>query len=308
MSVNLVVNPGLPPPSRVTVAFPRSRSAAVVTWEALPPFMGVAPRYTVSRAPSKAGVYAALTLSPVAGNRYEDAALDPNPNVDYWYTVAAVYESGGVAFSTPPSEPAHFQVSTMDRWFFKVNERNYWILKNTGQLFDLYQRKYSGERCPQCYDPVHGRATSPDCAVCYGTGFVGGYTPAFQLYVRLKPTSTVLNVGPQMYVNENSPGAWTITDVKIVNRDLLIGPTGTMYEVLSSHVNQAGGYLFHTELQLRALDPKDKLYGMRREVLYPRVPGVDVEGPAPFLSEEVTRSPQFRAFGRGPFFEWQTPI
>lgn len=74
-----------------------------------------------------------------------------------------------------------------------------------------------------------------------------------------------------MYVNENSPGAWTITDTRIANRDLLIAPTGVIYQVINVHINQAAGYLFHTELQLRAVDPMDPLYTMKRATLYPRV-------------------------------------
>ena len=218
------------------------------------------------------GIFYKLNNEPLKTNRYEDIEVSRNPQVQNWYKVSTVYESEDNTYIEGKlSFPVCFQVKNTDRWFFKINERNLWILKNTGMLFDLYTRKYDGERCHQCYDPIRGRAGTIDCHVCYGTGFVGGYDPAFQLYVRLKPAQQSLEVSMQMYVNENAPGAWTITDTQVKNRDVLISPVGTIYQVVNSMVNQAGGYLFHQEMNLKPYDLKDPIYEMKRTTLYPRL-------------------------------------
>lgn len=75
----------------------------------------------------------------------------------------------------------------------------------------------------------------------------------------------------QMMVYKKPCGAWTISDTQIQNRDVLISPTGTIYQVINSMINQAGGYLFHQELNLKPYDPNDPIYDMKRTTLYPRL-------------------------------------
>lgn len=261
----------LPPPANVLVAHVHDLRTLVVTWDEVRGANLGEVRYNVYRSLAQQGAFVKLNDQPLLVNRYEDADISINPNVDNWYAVTAVYEPvPGLQVEGAMSRAAHYRVHNTDKWFYKINERNMWILRNTGQLFDLYTRRYTGERCPLCVDNVRLRAGTYSCPVCYGTGFVGGYEPAYQLYVRLKPVETSLGVSSQMLVNDNSPGAWTITDTIIANRDLLISPQGTIYQVLAVHVNQAAGFLFHTELRMRALDPTDQLYSMKRATLYPK--------------------------------------
>lgn len=261
----------LPPPANVLVAHVHDLRTLVVTWDEVRGANLGEVRYNVYRSLAQQGAFVRLNSQPLLVNRYEDADISINPNVDNWYAVTAVYEPvPGTQVEGAMSRAAHYRVHNTDKWFYKINERNMWILRNTGQLFDLYTRRYTGERCPLCTDDMRMRAGTYSCPVCYGTGFVGGYEPAYSLYVRLKPVETALGVSSQMLVNDNSPGAWTITDTIIANRDLLIAPTGVIYQVLAVHVNQAAGFLFHTELRLRALDHTDQLYSMKRATLYPK--------------------------------------
>lgn len=266
------------PPNNVIISYPRDNTHIIVTWdEARNPDKNVLNKdikhicYNVYKGLTQNGIFYKMNNKPLETNRFEDYDVSRNPNVANWYKVSTVYESEGVYIEGELSHPTCFQVHNTDRWFFKMNERSLWILKNTGMLFDLYTRKYDGERCPRCFNEIRGRAGSQDCDICYGTGFVSGYDPAYQLYVRLKPTETALGVSPQMYVQENSPGAWTISNTQIKNRDLLISPTGVIYHVISSMTNQAGGYLFHQELKLKAIDYNDPLYQMKRTTLYPNL-------------------------------------
>src|SRR5574344_64974 len=266
------------PPNNIIISYPRDNTHIIVTWdEARNPDKNVLNKeikkvcYNIYKGLTQNGIFYKLNNNPLPTNRFEDYDISRNPNVANWYKVSTVYETDGDLVEGALSKPACFQVHNTDRWFFKMNERNLWILKNTGMLFDLYTRKYDGEICPQCYDPIRGRAGTQDCDVCYGTGFVGGYDPAYQLYIRLKPIEKSLTVSDQMYVNENSPGAWTISNTKIMNRDILISPTGTIYQVTASMINQAGGYLFHQELKLKSFDMKDPIYNMKRTTLYPNL-------------------------------------
>jgi len=270
----------LPPPNNIKISCPKGPQSQLVTWDAVrnPDEViigGVIEKvcYNVYRGISANGIFYKQNQRPVETNRYEDLNISKNPNVVNWYKVSTTYKVRNQEkwIEGPLSGPIIYQVLNNNKWFKKVNERNFWILRNTGQLFDLYTRKYDGERCSKCFDPIRGRAATPNCNECYGTGFVGGYEPQFQLYVREKPATHDLGIMPQGYVYNNNPGAWTISTIEIKNRDLLINPRGIIYSVLTSNTNQAAGYLFHQELTMKELDPMDPLYQMKRVALYPNL-------------------------------------
>jgi hypothetical protein len=233
--------------------------------------------YNIYRGLSAGGIFYKLnTNGPLITNRYEERSLGRNPNAVYWYKVSAVYKDiNNQLIEGPLSGAIIYQVNNTNRWFKKMNERDLWILKNTGELFDLYTRltvvDENHPRCPKCYDPIRGVAGDPNCAICWGTGITGGYEPTIQLYVRQKPAQTTLDITPQGYVYNNVPGAWTISTIQIKNRDLLINPQGKLFSVTSSTINHAAGYFFHQELQLKELDPKDVLYNMKRVILQPEL-------------------------------------
>lgn len=286
MDNNILINgKRLPAPVNIRISYPKIQTHLIVTWDDVRDpnsdnlegtFKCVA--YNVYRGISAGGIFYKQNSAPLVTNRYEDGNVGKNPNTEYWYKVSSViiYEEKdqngkNKCVEGPLSPPVIYRVSNTNKWFAKINERNLWILKNTGQLFDLYTRKTEGEHCPKCYDPLRGRSGDINCDVCFGTGFVGGYEPMFQLYVRQKPAQTDLSIQTPGLVYNHTPGAWTISTVQIKNRDILINPQGIMFQVLSTQVNQAAGYLFHQEMQLKELDPNDPLYKIERKTLYPNL-------------------------------------
>lgn len=268
----------LPSPSNIKISYPRVKTNAIITWDEVRisednPLNGNIKMigYNVYRGVSSNGIFYKQNKNPININRYDDMTLGNNPNVTYWYKVSTIYiNNDDKVIEGQLSGPHMYKVNNTNKWFNKANERTLWILKNTGQLFDLYIRKYEGNKC-SCYDSLRGRSSAVDCHLCFGTGIEGGYEPMFQLYVRLKPAETALEQINTGFQYNNMPGAWTISTVQIKNRDLLIGPDGIIYSVLGSHINQAAGYLFHQELRLRELDPTDALYKMKRVNLSPNL-------------------------------------
>lgn len=229
-------------------------------------------KYNIYRGSSVGGIFYKLNKEPLDSPRYEDRNVGRNPNTQYFYKVSTVSEfTPGSSVEKTEGElspPVIYRVSTTNKWFTKINERNMWILKNTGVLMDLYVRKTDGPRCSYCVDPLRGQG-DPDCTHCFGTTYEGGYEPMVQLYIRQKPATQQLELTPQGYVPNNNPGAWTISDIQIRNRDFMINPEGKILSVTSSSVSHAAGYLFHQELTMKELDPTDKLYKIKRATLYP---------------------------------------
>lgn len=272
----------LPAPNNINISSPKGPGQLLVVWDPsrnpdelqvkqniVAPYLIKEVRYNVYRGISLGGIFYKLNSQPIPLPRYEDSNVNRNPNTQYFYKVSSVaILFDGTIVEGELSPPVIFHIPTTNKWFKKINERNMWILKNTGVLMDLYVRKTEGEECKYCWDDAREQGRV-DCPECYGTGFVGGYEPMTQIYVRQKPAQQQLDLTPQGYAVNNNPGAWTISPVQLRNRDLLINPQGILFSITSSHVSHAAGYLFHQELQMKELDPNDEKYSIKRATLYP---------------------------------------
>lgn len=266
-------------PNNIELSFPRNIKKMIITWnrvfnpdinnnDILNPIISV--NYNVYRSTSINGLYIKINKVLIDSNRYEDTSIGINPNTLYWYkvsTVATFFD--GTTSESKLSEPVTYKVRNDNKWFNKMNERNMWILKNTGVLMDLYTRKTTGEKCPDCWDEIRGQSINPKCEKCFGTTFVGGYEPAVQLYVRQKPAPQQLDIITQGYSINSTPGLWTISSIKLHNRDLLINPEGRIFSITSANISHAAGFYFHQELQAKEIDPNDIRYKIKRETLYP---------------------------------------
>lgn len=61
--------------------------------------------------------------------------------------------------------------------------------KKAGTKGWLLKRKWFGDACPTCLNPVTGESTKPHCPTCFGTGITGGYYPAQEYWVLMNATS-----------------------------------------------------------------------------------------------------------------------
>ena len=272
----------LPPPNNISVSVPKGPGHLLIVWDKVnnpdtKKHINFSPRiinvkYNVYRGTSLGGIFYKINKKPLSQLRFEDDKVSRNPNTQYFYKVSTVAEFRDedeiYDVEGELSSPVIFHIPTTNKWFKKVNERNMWILKNTGILMDLYVRKTEGERCDICWDSIRSQGDS-DCLSCFGTTYKGGYEPMTQLYVRQKPAVQQLELTPHGYVPNSMPGAWTISNIQLRNRDLLINLEGKIFSITSSHVSHAAGYLFHQELTMKELDPTDRLYKIKRETLYP---------------------------------------
>lgn len=272
MNINFNLNgKRLNPPSGIIVNYPRNIKKIVVSWNNVTYNRKEVRyiRYNIYRGQSINGLYMKVNKTELDRNMFEDNLINLNPNIRYYYKISTVaYFHDGTRTESKFSEPQTHVVETENKWFTKMNERNMWILKNDAVLMDLYVRKIDGEKCPNCYDEYRGQASNSRCSICYGTGIVGGYEPAFQLYIRQKPVVQQITKENSGLVLNSTPGAWTISSIQIKNRDLLINPEGKIFAVTTSQVSHAAGYLFHQEFQMTELDPTDNRYNIERKTLY----------------------------------------
>lgn len=271
----------LPPPININISHPKGPGKLLIVWDEVnnpdkdkfssnPESIIKDVGYNIYRATSMGGIFYKLNNKTLSIPRYEDNDVSLNPNSQYFYKVSTVITmSDGITKSEGKlSDFVTFKIPTENRWFKKINERNMWILKNTGVAMDVYRKKTDGERCLICYDSIRAQG-DPDCTNCFGTTFDGGYEPMTQIYIRQKPATEQLQLTTQGYVIDNNPGAWTISSIELTNRDLMFNPFGKLFSVINSNISHAAGYMFHQELQIKELDPTDKRYQLKRKTLYP---------------------------------------
>lgn len=269
----------LPFPNNINIDSQHSINSLVISWDRVknpdegnssPEIIEV--KYNVYRGTSVGGIFYKINNEPIGESRFEDKNISLHPNTQYFYKISTIAVFSDTTFSEGQlCPPTIFSIPTTNKWFKKMNERNMWILKNTGVLMDLYRRKTEGPRCNDCYDEIRGQAGDSKCTNCFNTGFEGGYEPMFQLYVRQKPASTQVDLSPRGYTQNNLPGGWTISNTLITNRDLLINPYGQMFSVLSSNLSHAAGYYLHQELSMKEVDRTDIRHQIKRSTLYPNI-------------------------------------
>jgi hypothetical protein len=248
----------LQPPSGLKISNPKIMNKLIVTWNEIPNM-----QYNLYRGLSQQGIFYKINNTPIIDNRFEDI-IDPNPNATYWYKISSIYNN----IESKLSLPIMFQNENTNKWLNKMNQRSMWVLKNTGVLMDLYTRKVTGERC-DCYNETYAQSDNPTCPKCFGTTYIDGYEPRCQIYVREKPIQQDLQLLDRGLVINSKPGAWTLCDINIKNRDLLINPQGIIYSVTNSMMSHVAGFLLHQELQLVEIDPLDIRYKIPRKTIYP---------------------------------------
>lgn len=255
------------PPKNINITYTNPQHNIMLTWDMVE-YNGFDIYYNIYKSTISNGVFIKLNKEPVKGNRFVDYSVRQNMNVTYWYKISTCYIYNNEVIESDLSNAFIYKVDNTNKWFHKMNERDMWILKMDGELFDLYKRKLEGEHC-SCWDDERGSASNPNCDICYGTGFVGGYDPVYQLYIRQKPANNNLSREGRGLTVKNSTGAWTICDIQIRDRDLLINPQGIMFRVTTANVNHAAGYLFHQELAMEEVETNDPIYKLKRQTLKP---------------------------------------
>ena len=258
------------PPKNIKIIYANLKNDANITWDKIT-YNNYKIGYNIYRSTIANGIFYKLNKDVILTNRYEDKTIIANMNTMYWYKISTLYLNENNDWIESKLSNAHiYKVDNTNKWFHKINERNMWILKMDGELFDLYKRKTEGIHC-DCWDEIRGSSSNPNCTKCYGTGFIGGYDPIYQIFVRQKPANNSLDRTQRGLSVKNSTGAWTICDVQIRDRDILINPHGQMFRVVNTNINHSAGYYFHQEIVMEEVETNDPIYNLKRITLYPNI-------------------------------------
>lgn len=105
-----------------------------------------------------------------------------------YYRIKLVDGNGTVYYSQVQETAAYW---TRYDWSLAkeiIRKETLLLRRKTGTKGWLLKRRFFGERCPVCTNPVTGQTDQSACTTCYGTGVTGGYYPAFDYWVTMNAT------------------------------------------------------------------------------------------------------------------------
>lgn len=127
---------------------------------------------------------------------------------------------------------------------------------NFGEEFYLLVRKRAGERCSRCWSNLISNAIDPQCPICYGTGYVGGYVAYPMLGQFQYPRETYV-YGPTERGEWLGPRTFELTcepKVPIKPRDVVVRKDGTRYIVGRVNYTRIAGAIIHQSVNISLVD------------------------------------------------------
>ena len=130
----------------------------------------------------------------------------------------------------------------------------------TQRSFYLLKRRTWGTHCTDCWDDTLFRATDPNCATCYGTGWELGY---------FSPIKFEGMANPSPSYNQLLPFAkWKPSDILltmlnfpyIIEGDVVVDDEGDRWIVVQKRAVEKLGRVIEQSLQLSKIQPDDVVY------------------------------------------------
>lgn len=185
----------------------------------------------------------------------------------YRLTTVALDTSTPSGFTETPleySEPHTLHaIETIDYIWKEAVRRNNWILEQGGERVKLFLKKTSGIPCFCTQDPVERTYTQQPhalCGICFGTGFLGGYTGPFEAIIapddshkRVIQTDT----GRRL---EHQNDVWMGPFPMLTQRDFLVRQTNERYSIGGIHRPSNRGNILQQHFSIGYLDESDIRY------------------------------------------------
>lgn len=188
---------------------------------------------------------------------YDPETWKYNLREDMTYRVRVLYGEGLAEDSDPVTVLGALTAPQLSTIHQMLRNHEIALRKGSGTPGFLLRRRLWGTECSVCVDPDLDTVASPRCTTCYGTGIVGGYYPAQNLYMQLQTQeSSVEGMQPDGKLRIPPLQSMYISTLPLYQGDLWVnGFTGDRYLVKQTGTAEA---LFGVQtMGLCALDPVD---------------------------------------------------
>ena len=191
----------------------------------------------VQRSGSPEGPFESLNSIPLnhVYGFIDTTANQDNPYRIFYYRICAINKQ--------TKEEVYSEVkATTDSensWIGKSISRQEQLLlrRFVGDTSLLYIRKTFGTRCPNCYDPVRGKARFENCTTCWGTTYVNGFFDPIKVYIQYNVLPKGLNKTELGLSAIKNSVAWTSNYPILKNGDFIVNTEGDNYRYIIDSVN-----------------------------------------------------------------------
>lgn len=202
----------------------------------------------------------------------------------YKVTTVAKREDTNEQVESPLDQVAAETFQQVERinWIWReAIRRNRWILQQGGERVKIFIRKWMGQRCPDWSDTQ--KRSYHDCPICYGTGYVGGYSGPFEIIIAPPEAARELELGETGLRLNYAFSTWTGPSPLLSQRDFVVRPNGERFGVGAITPEGANGAIFQQHFDVQYIDTKDVRYKV------PVNPEATIDGPIPKIDN--TREP-----------------
>lgn len=245
----------------VTVTNPMTGTSLLVSWTASSsPVIG----YSVYRALSSLGPFD-LLQSGISVDFFMDITADQRQRTDYWYAVTATDLTGESLMSESANQIPFARISSAEELtrlgeqaemnhrliLAEVVRRNEFLLRRGGEVVDIYIRKTAGTKCSNCYDPVRNQPKFPECPVCFGTTYEGGYESFNGVLAKIEPYRDNRELMEAGFKWRVTPRSWITTYPLVRPGDILVRHLNNRrYEMQNIDVKLSRGIITRQEFDI----------------------------------------------------------
>lgn len=180
------------------------------------------PEYLIYYSESELGPFLALTSQPTDNlSFFANWQIQDSKVFEQYFTVECIYPDGKV-YRSFPMVPA----VGMPNWH-RLRQKD--IFRRESILLDkfvgiesiIWNPKYTGRRCTECWDKVHLKITNDHCETCYGTSYEGGFDTGMRTKLQYTSIDQQSTVSYQGRIEPITISAWTVA-FPLIHPDAII--------------------------------------------------------------------------------------
>lgn len=168
--------------------------------------------YMIYYSENEAGPFLPLTAQPITDLHFFTLWERQDSRVfEQFFTIESIYDDGRKFRSYPTAPSAGLSKWHLLRHRDIIRRERILLDKFVGVETIIFNPKYHGMRCKECWDTEHLKVTNDHCESCYGTSYEGGYDTGMRIlmqYTSIDPQSSISYNGR---VEPITISAWTIS-------------------------------------------------------------------------------------------------
>jgi len=165
------------------------------------------------------------------------------------------------------------EMTEAEPYWKEAMNRNNFILEQGGERVKLFLRKWSGSECHN-NSPTH-KSTLNDCTICFGTGYIGGYTGPYDILIAPPDESKSLEATPEGLKPTFTFEAWTGATPLISQRDFIVRKNGDRFSIGAVNLTTVSGAPLQQRFNLSLIGSRDIRYSVPLKASLVQAPNKD---------------------------------